>query len=209
MTRRSRTMSASACTSMNRRPIHRHPRAHDRLRRDAVRACLALHRVRRPRGQEALRGRAHLGGQVPNATRTSSRHPTDFAEYRNRIGGLLLLPKSFNASYGALPYDEKLPHYHGQNLLAKSLDPRAYEHNPGFLGFVDRSGLPFEPYPEFRKAELDKRQELYRRLAEAIWSPARLEREADSVEESSRHSSSVRKNSGASRSPSSMSRSVT
>ena len=28
-------------------------------------------------------------------------HPTDFAEYRNRIGGLLLLPKSFNASYGA------------------------------------------------------------------------------------------------------------
>ena len=136
-------------------------------------------------------------------------HPTDFAEYRNRIGGLLLLPKSFNASYGALPYDEKLPHYHGQNLLAKSLDPRAYEHNPGFLGFVDRSGLPFEPYPEFRKAELDKRQELYRRLAEAIWSPARLEREADSVEESSRHSSSVRKNSGASRSPSSMSRSVT
>jgi uncharacterized protein with ParB-like and HNH nuclease domain len=25
----------------------------------------------------------------------------DFAEHRNRIGGLLLLPKSFNASYGA------------------------------------------------------------------------------------------------------------
>jgi len=26
-------------------------------------------------------------------------HPADFAEHRNRIGGLLLLPKSFNASY--------------------------------------------------------------------------------------------------------------
>jgi hypothetical protein len=28
----------------------------------------------------------------------------DFAQYRNRIGNLLLLPKSFNASYGALPF---------------------------------------------------------------------------------------------------------
>jgi hypothetical protein len=108
-------------------------------------------------------------------------HPTDFAEYRNRIGGLLLLPKSFNASYGALPYGDKLPHYYGQNLLAKSLDPRAYEHNPGFRRFIERSGLPFEPCPEFRKADLDKRQELYRRLAELIWDPARLEREASAT----------------------------
>lgn len=107
-------------------------------------------------------------------------HPTEFSEYRNRIGGLLLLPKSFNASYGALPYDEKLPHYYGQNLLAKSLDSRAYNHNPGFLGFVQRSGLPFLAHPEFKKADLDKRQELYGRLAEAIWDPARVERDARS-----------------------------
>ena len=35
-------------------------------------------------------------------------HPADFQENRNRFGGLLLLPKRFNASYGDLPYDEKL-----------------------------------------------------------------------------------------------------
>ena len=45
----------------------------------------------------------------------------DFAAYRNRIGGLLLLPKSPNASYGDLPYDKKLPHYLKENLLAQSL----------------------------------------------------------------------------------------
>lgn len=48
-------------------------------------------------------------------------HPSDFSEYRNRIGDLVLLPKSFNASYGDLAYEEKLKHYNGQNLLARSL----------------------------------------------------------------------------------------
>ena len=102
-------------------------------------------------------------------------HPADFAEQRNRIGGLLLLPKSFNASYGALPYDEKLPHYAGQNLLAKSLSPIAYEHNPGFLRFIDRTGLPFRSYDEFKRADMDQRQELYRSLAQLVWSPDRLD----------------------------------
>ena len=46
------------------------------------------------------------------------------------IGDLLLLPKSFNSSYNDKPYDVKLPHYFGQNLLAKSLNPQAYSHNP-------------------------------------------------------------------------------
>lgn len=46
-------------------------------------------------------------------------HEADFYEYRNKIGGLLLLPNSFNASYGDLPYKKKLSHYFGQNLLAK------------------------------------------------------------------------------------------
>jgi Protein of unknown function DUF262/Protein of unknown function (DUF1524) len=105
-------------------------------------------------------------------------HPSDFAEYRNRIGDLLLLPKSFNASYGDLAYEEKLPHYFGQNLLAKSLDQRCYEHNPGFLDFVRRDGLPFRPHAEFKKADVDARQELYGQIAEKIWRPERLFEEA-------------------------------
>jgi hypothetical protein len=114
-------------------------------------------------------------------------HAADFAEYRNRIGGLLLLPKSFNASYGALPYEEKLEHYNGQNLLARSLHPLCYERNPGFLRFVSESGLPFSPHLQFKSADLDARQNLYRLLAEQVWSPSRIAQEAGLVgsEESS------------------------
>ncbi len=106
-------------------------------------------------------------------------HPTDFAEYRNRIGGLLLLPKSFNASYGDKPNAEKREHYYGQNLLAQSLHEKAYEHNPGFCRFREESGLSFRPHPAFKKADLDARQELYRQIAEQIWSPEVLRREAE------------------------------
>lgn len=107
-------------------------------------------------------------------------HPNDFAEYRNRVGDLLLLPKSFNASFGDLPYAKKREHYNGQNLLARSLHEGAYDHNPGFLRFVEQSGLPFHPHATFTKADLNDRQELCRLLSEHIWSPSRLEDEAAS-----------------------------
>ena len=99
---------------------------------------------------------------------------SDFEEYRNRVGGLLLLQKSFNASYGDLPYEQKLEHYNSQNLLARSLHERCYDHNPGFLRFIKESGLPFRPHAGFRKEDFEARQALYRRLAEQIWDPSRL-----------------------------------
>jgi len=105
-------------------------------------------------------------------------HPSDFQEHRNRFGGLLLLPKSFNASYGGLPYEKKLPQYLTQNLLARSLHPQCYQHNPGFLRFVENSGLPFKPYEKFDRQALDERCELYRKIAERVWNPEDLLREA-------------------------------
>ena len=107
-------------------------------------------------------------------------HPSEFQEYRNRIGGLLLLPKSFNASYGDLPYGEKREHYDSQNLFARSLHEQAYDHNPGFSRFIAESGLPFCAHREFKKTDLDARQKLYQQLAEQIWSPERLARESAS-----------------------------
>jgi hypothetical protein len=98
-------------------------------------------------------------------------HPQDFAEHRNRIGALLLLPKSFNASYGDATYEEKLRHYNTHNLLARSLHPQCYERNPGFLRFVERSGLPFEPIGSFTKAAVESRSVLYGKIAERIWNP--------------------------------------
>lgn len=101
-------------------------------------------------------------------------HEADFSEYRNRIGGLLLLPKSFNASYGDLEYGKKREHYLKQNLLAQSLHEKAYEHNPGFKRLVGETGLPFKAHAGFKKADLDEQQELYRRMAEELWNPDRL-----------------------------------
>jgi len=116
----------------------------------------------------------HIWADHPERHTAEFSHPADFAEHRNRIGGLLLLPKSFNASYGDLPYADKLPHYNTQNLLARSLHTQCYEHNPGFLRFRQEGGLPFKAHTEFNKADLEQRSELYRQIAERIWNPADL-----------------------------------
>lgn len=113
----------------------------------------------------------HIWADHPERHADEFGHPADFAEHRNRIGGLLLLPKSFNASYGDLTYEEKLPHYNTQNLLSRSLHPQCYEHNPGFLRFVQDSGLLFKPHAQFKKADIEERGVLYRELAERIWNP--------------------------------------
>jgi hypothetical protein len=99
----------------------------------------------------------------------------DFADKRNRFGGLLLLPKDFNASYGDKPYSVKLPHYFGQNVLARSLHPDAYVHNPTFLALIRRTGLRFTAYPDtFTARSIDERQDLYRRICEEVWNPDAL-----------------------------------
>jgi hypothetical protein len=122
----------------------------------------------------------HIWSDHPERHTGEFGHPSEFQEYRNRIGGLLLLPKSFNASYGDLPYAEKREHYLGQNLLARSLHEKAYDHNPGFRRFIEASGLPLCAHREFKKADLDARQSLYQQLAEQIWSPQRLSQEVAS-----------------------------
>lgn len=116
----------------------------------------------------------HIWANHPERHTDEFAHPVDFREHRNRIGGLLLLPKSFNASYGDLTYEQKLPHYISQNLLARSLHPQCYQHNPGFLRFVQESGLPFTPMDSFKKTDLEARSDLYQQIAEQIWNPDNL-----------------------------------
>lgn len=101
-------------------------------------------------------------------------HPNDFQDYRNHIGDLLLLPRSFNESYGDLPYEKKLEHYNSQNLLARSLHPQCYKRNPGFIKFINDKKLLFNPHKEFKKKDLDERGELYREIANIIWNPDNL-----------------------------------
>ena len=103
-------------------------------------------------------------------------HPADFAKHRNRFGALLLLPKSFNASYGKMPYAQKLEYYRMQsnNLLAQSLHSDCYSHDPGFVRFLKASGLPFVPHPQFRLEDIGERGELYRQIAGKVWDPEDL-----------------------------------
>lgn len=73
-----------------------------------------------------------------------------------------------------------MPHYYGQNLLAKSLNPQCYVRNPDLLAYKERSGLPFQPHKEFKTADLDVRQKLYQKITEEIWNPDRLNKVVES-----------------------------
>lgn len=94
---------------------------------------------------------------------------SDFDDYRNRLGGLVLLRRGPNQSYGGKPYASKKEHYIKDNLLVKSLCPLAYENNPNFKKLITEEDLPFEPHDAFNKSDLEKRQALYQTLCERIW----------------------------------------
>ncbi len=114
-----------------------------------------------------------LANRVPEHGPLAGLSGKAFAELRNRFGALVLLPKSTNAGFGALPYERKLPLYASQNLLARALHAGCYDRNPTFLRFVEESGLPFQPYPDgFDERAIVERQQLYRRIAARVWDPA-------------------------------------
>ena len=95
--------------------------------------------------------------------------PDEFATVRNNIGDLLVLPKSFNASYGDDPYESKVKHYYSQNILAQSLYKMKYENNPGFVKFVKDSGLQFKSYESYKRADIGERAELYKSILKWNW----------------------------------------
>lgn len=91
---------------------------------------------------------------------------SDFQNARNSIGDLLILPKSFNASYRDATFDVKVNQYFSQNILAQTLNKQKYTNNPGFLGFMNRTGLNFKPYDTFTKSSINERTDLYRAILE-------------------------------------------
>ncbi|MCX4287683.1 MAG: DUF1524 domain-containing protein, partial [Clostridia bacterium] len=101
------------------------------------------------------------------------RHTDEFTDKnifdagRNNIGGLLVLPKSFNCSYNASPYSVKVEQYYGQNILAQTLNARKYVKHPEFLRFKNSRGLNFKAYAEFKHSAISERAELYKQIL--IW----------------------------------------
>ena len=98
----------------------------------------------------------------------------EFYAARDHVAGLLLLPADVNRSLQDKAYEQKTPIYRGQNLYAASLTDGAYAHQPQFLAFRDKAGLPFKAFPIFGKVEQAERRELVQKLVETIWSPERL-----------------------------------
>ena len=97
------------------------------------------------------------------------RDRAEFVTVRNSIGDLLVLPKSFNASYGDDPFEQKVQHYIEQNILAQTLHPNKYSNNPGFMAYVNRTGLPFRPYTSFTRESISERTSLYRSILMEHW----------------------------------------
>lgn len=111
---------------------------------------------------------------LPNqfdADQTDFSDEREFQTYRNFFGALLLLPRDKNRSYQAKPYSEKVLMYDSENLLARTLHPNCYLHNPQFLQFYQAKRLPFRPIQVFGKMEVLERQGLYKEIASVIWNP--------------------------------------
>lgn len=121
----------------------------------------------------------HIWANRPERHRDEFAIDADFLNARDHIGGLLLLPSDFNRSYQDKPYEEKLPHYATQNLLAKSLAPICYQNNPQFLRWIEQKGLGFAPHDQFKLADQQARRLVYQQLAEFVWSPQRICAAAD------------------------------
>lgn len=104
----------------------------------------------------------------------------EFGNLRNQLGGLLLLPQSFNRSYQDMDVASKIPLYGrpDHNLLAASIADSTYKNNPRFVSWTTTTQFPFRSYESgsssFDRNALDERTELYRQLAKAIWSPELL-----------------------------------
>ncbi len=111
----------------------------------------------------------HIWADKFDEHRDEFEQKTDFDEYRNRIGDLVLLPQGTNQSFKARPYCEKLKHYVKENLLVRSLCPLSYESGPNFQSMIQNLGLPFESHEQFKKGDIVKRQTLYQRICEVIW----------------------------------------
>jgi hypothetical protein len=68
-------------------------------------------------------------------------------------------------------------------IVAQLLVADTYERNPGLKRFLESTGLDFRAHDTFTKADIEERTALYQKLAEMIWSPTLLMKDAQSLPE--------------------------
>jgi uncharacterized protein with ParB-like and HNH nuclease domain len=95
---------------------------------------------------------------------------SEFQEWRNSIGALILLPNGINQSFKSDRYEDKLEHYLKENTYAQTLHSTFYKKNPNFINSEPISKLEFSSCKKFKKADIIEREKLVQRICEQIWS---------------------------------------
>jgi hypothetical protein len=116
----------------------------------------------------------HVFANHPERYSAEIPDPGTFRSLRARLGVLLLLPSSDNASFNDAPYDEKIGYYSRHNRLAAILDPTSQRRNPSVRSFVTKNGLDtlfhsFGDHPQMM-AVVESRGLLYQELCRQVWS---------------------------------------
>jgi hypothetical protein len=116
----------------------------------------------------------HVFANHPERYSAKVPDPDAFRSLRARLGVLLLLPSSDNASFNDAPYDEKIGYYSRHNRLAAILDPKSQQRNPNVRNFISKNGLGslfhgFGEHPEITVV-VDSRGLLYQELCREVWS---------------------------------------
>jgi len=94
----------------------------------------------------------------------------DYAEHRNLIGALALLPRSRNRSLQDKPYREKLVAYATENVLTQTLCEALYESNPNVATYVqDNPGIGLSAVTDFGKNHIAERSAMYVAVAKKAW----------------------------------------
>ncbi|MFI3327276.1 MAG: DUF1524 domain-containing protein [Clostridia bacterium] len=112
----------------------------------------------------------HIWGDKFDEHRDEFEQSSDFEDYRNNIGSLLLLPNGTNQSFSSDKYEDKLVHYIKENTYVQTLHQKYYEKNPNFIKSEIIKKLGFKPYSQFKKVDIEDRNLLVKRICEQIWS---------------------------------------
>jgi hypothetical protein len=112
----------------------------------------------------------HIWADKFNEHRDEFDQASEFKDWRNSIGALLLLPQGTNQSFNSDKYEQKLKHYIKENTYAQTLNPLFYEKNPNFLNSPLAQKLSFKAHPHFKTDDILERQALVQRICEQIWS---------------------------------------
>lgn len=94
----------------------------------------------------------------------------DYLESRNKIGALILLPRSRNRSLQAKPYRDKLGVYSNEGVLTQTLDAGLYDNNPKVTAFLQANpDIKLASISDFGKSDIQARAEAYVGIAKLIW----------------------------------------